>query len=64
MYFGRYFADPVAALDLHMPPGAFVGYDGQSDREAATFLNGYLEIQMSRFSHTSDLRILDQVSKN
>ena len=45
VYFGRCFADPVAALDLHMRPGAFVGYDGQSGREAATFLNGYLAIR-------------------
>ena len=36
---GRYAVDFSAALDLQMPPGAFGGYDGQSDVEACSFLN-------------------------
>jgi hypothetical protein len=42
IYWGRHFVDPSATLDLGMPPGSFIGYDGMSDLEAATFLNGTL----------------------
>lgn len=34
--------DPSTTLDLGMPPGSYIGYDGMSDVEAATFLNGTL----------------------
>ena len=39
--FGKYFVDFSACLDLKMPPGAFQGYDGQSDLEAASFFNSF-----------------------
>ena len=42
IYVGRYFVDLAATLDLQMPPGVFVGFDGQSDREALTLLNSRL----------------------
>ena len=41
IYFGRVFTDIAGTLDLAMPPGAFVGYDGQSDSEAASLLNPF-----------------------
>lgn len=44
IYVGRYFVDLASALDLQMPPPAFIGYDGQSDREALTFLNSTLSV--------------------
>ena len=44
VYFGKFWCDAVSTLDLGMPPGAFQGHDGQSDREAALFLNGALAI--------------------
>ena len=37
---GRYFTDLVAVMDTGMPVGSFVGFDGMSDLEAATLLNG------------------------
>ena len=39
--FGKYFADWASTLDLGMAPGAFQGFDPQSDREAAVFFNGW-----------------------
>ena len=40
VHFGRYFVDLTAALDLGVPAGVDQGYDAQSDREAASLLNG------------------------
>ena len=40
VHFGRYFVDLTAALDLGVPAGVYQGYDAQSDREAASLLNG------------------------
>lgn len=40
--FGQFFCDYGSALDTGLPPGCFVGFDGMSDREAATLLNGFL----------------------
>ena len=40
--FGQFFCDYGSSLDMGLPPGCFVGYDGMSDREAATLLNGFL----------------------
>ena len=43
LHVGRYPVDMGSTLDLQMPCGAFVGFDGQSDREALTFLNCSLD---------------------
>ena len=42
IYWGHHFVDAATTLDQGMPPGSFIGYDGMSDVEAATFLNGTL----------------------
>ena len=42
IHVGRYWCDCSAALDMNLPPGAYIGYDAQSDRECATLLNGHL----------------------
>eukprot|EP00439_Symbiodinium_sp_Y106_P065706 s286_g10.t1 len=39
--YGRFFCDWSATLDLSMPPGAYQGYELQSDVEAASFLNAF-----------------------
>ncbi|CAE7640327.1 unnamed protein product, partial [Symbiodinium microadriaticum] len=41
VHVGRYFTDWCGGLDLHLPPGAFQGFDAQSDMEASTMLNPY-----------------------
>ena len=39
LWMGDYFVDQCACLDLQMPPGAYVGFDSQSDKEALTYSN-------------------------
>ena len=54
--FGQLWCDPSGALDLKMPAAAYIGYDGQSDRESASFLNPYhLNVDMS--ASIEDIRI-------
>ena len=42
VHFGKFWCDAASTLDTGMPPGAFQGHDGQSDREAALYMNGAL----------------------
>ena len=56
VYFGRFWADFSAALDLKLPPDPFQGYDPQSDKEAALFLNPYFLIT-ELCSSVSDVRV-------
>ena len=48
VHFGRYFVDLTAALDLGVPAGVYQGYDAQSDREAASLLNGTSALKCQR----------------
>lgn len=41
LYVGKFWLDPSATRDLGMMPGAFCGFDRQSDAQAAMFLNPY-----------------------
>ena len=51
LYVGNYFVDLSAALDLDMPPPVFVGFDGQSDREAVSLLNSALGATIDIFKY-------------
>ena len=42
VHVGKYGVDCSTCLDLQLPPGAFIGYDGQSDLEATVLMNGNL----------------------
>ena len=41
LYFGQYWCDMCTAQGEGLSPGAFAGFDKQSDREAAMFLNPF-----------------------
>ena len=41
IFWGNLWVDPAATRDCGMPPGAYCGFDSQSDAEAALFLNPF-----------------------